>query len=375
MRRMLLGWVYVAMVACGDNEIANTPLPQAVDAGGPVLASPFWAAITFPDDPVAADIAAFLGKLGRSTYWTDVMREYGVGQGSLTVVHATAPAPDSDPTVKDFLAAHLKPLAPGWPAPEDDIVYVLYTPASSAFDCNSLAGYHSELQVDGRDIPYVVVPRCSYGLDPLEELAQVTTHELVEAATDPLWSRAPAYLNASNAAWQTYDNGGELADLCQRVPSAAYIDPELGHRVQRVWSNVEAAAGHDPCVPHPAGGTYFQAAPLALEPLVLTIRNTAVATPGLHIPIGTSRTVEIKLLADGETPPIAVSAQRFPGETVGGLPDDVVLSWDRTTGDAGETLHLSIGIAADSAGAGHEYVVITSQVGDVQHTWPVAIAN
>jgi hypothetical protein len=51
-------WLLVAVaVASGCfREASHPPLPEIVNAGGPVLASPRWAVITFDDDPLRADV-------------------------------------------------------------------------------------------------------------------------------------------------------------------------------------------------------------------------------------------------------------------------------------------------------------------------------
>jgi hypothetical protein len=51
--------------------------------------------------------------------------------------------------------------------------------------------------------------------------------------------------------------GDEVADLCDLLTSV-YEDPDAGFYAQRVWSNSAALAGTgDPCIPVPAGETFF----------------------------------------------------------------------------------------------------------------------
>src|SRR5262249_4292077 len=96
----------------------------------------------------------------------------------------------------------------------------------------------------------------------------------------------------------------EPADLCvhslSRLPS--------GNLVQRVWSNVAAAAGHDPCVPAPAE-TFFLAAPVLPE--WVKVRDDGgkeVTTTGLSLGVGEQKTLDIVLYSDGPTEPWSVFA-------------------------------------------------------------------
>jgi hypothetical protein len=163
--------------------------------------------------------------------------------------------------------------------------------------------------------------------------------------------------------------------MCDDNPT--YVDPALGHPVVRIWSNAQAEAGHDPCVPHPSGDVYFIAAPhldeIALDNLFGIANSAPIVTPGLQIPIGTQRTIDVHLLSDQSTAQMSVSAIEWPADASVAL-SDLDLSWDRTTGTNGDTLHLTITALGDSAGLGHEFFYIQSQLGDATHTWPVAVA-
>ena len=374
-----------AILATGCTfEADHTPLPQVVDSGGPVLASPRWAVITFPGDPLASDINAFLTSLGTSSYWNTAVGQYGVGAASEVAVPVsdTAPATIDDAGIQQYLSAHLSPLASGWPAPDANTVYVLYYPDATtvATTCTaSLAAYHSSFIFGTMPVSYAVIPRCGvqYNQDPLDELTALSSHELAESATDPQFPSSPAYATASDYGWQSLFGGGEIADLCQYLPGSVLVEPQLGYLVERVWSNTEAAAGHDPCVPQPDGDIFFDAAPETTDTVTLSFTKDLpdVTTPGLYIPVHSTRTVDVQLFSDGPTDPIVVSASEQPIYAAAEQPADLSFSWDRTTGSNGDTLHLTITVDADSYGEGHEYFVITSQVGDLQEPWPVVIAN
>src|ERR1700689_2468553 len=172
MRIWLVGLVVVGS-GCGDNDFgegSHTPIPHILNIGGPVLTSPRWAAITFPDDPIASDIDAFLTELGASDYWTTATGGYGVGAASMFPVHVSdsPPVTIDDAGIQSYLNAHLDPVASGWPAPDANTVYAVYYPDTTtvAFvgaalcDADSAAAYHSsfELLSNGLQVSYAVIP-------------------------------------------------------------------------------------------------------------------------------------------------------------------------------------------------------------------------
>jgi hypothetical protein len=233
--------------------------------------------------------------------------EYDVGPATATPlrVNEAAPTTTDQSAIEGYLFSRLDPPSSGWPLPDGNTLYVLYYPSSTTISdggCTSFAGYHSCVQLsNGMCVPYAVLPRCGdLGLDPLDELTLVTTHELAEAATDPFVGAASAYSTASDFAWVERAQGGEIGDMCQYKPGNALLDPQLGNYVERMWSNVEAAAGHDPCVPHPDGDVYFNAAPAAEEMVTVSFPANfpAITTPGFHIPVHGSRTVDVELFSD-----------------------------------------------------------------------------
>lgn len=82
-----------------------------------------------------------------------------------------------------------------------------------------------------------------------------TSHEVIEAATDPFPRTAPAFHTpaSSHSGWAAV--GGELADLCSE-PSLYTMEGGFGF--QRVWSNrVAIGRMNDPCVPAPPSSPYY----------------------------------------------------------------------------------------------------------------------
>lgn len=347
-----------------------------------MLTAPRWVIVTFPGDPVADDIHQFAHQLATSSYWSAAVGEYGVGPASVVDLPVTdaPPAMTDDSAIQTYLVDHLTPPAPGWPMPAENTVFVLIYPAGTTIPplCTSALGYHSQAFLGrGKPFAYAVIPRCpDFGENALDFVTQVASHELAEAATDPLAFSMPAYRDASDIAWQSVGGGGEVGDMCAFAPGSVWRDPELGYVLQRIWSNAEAAAGHDPCVPHPSGDVYFQAAPDATDALTLHFSDGTpdTTTTGLQIPLHGTREVDVHLFSDGPTAPMTVWAAEWPFLPVADTPD-LLLSWDRTSGENGDTLHLTVVVAADHAGKGHEYFTVYAQVGDLVHQWPVVVAN
>src|SRR5207249_3243673 len=99
--------------------------------------------------------------------------------------------------------------------------------------------------------PYAVVPACSSGANALAYVEVGASHELIEAATDPLPLTDPewALIDPANP-WTVL--AGEVADFCEIV---SYVQ-DSGYVLQRSWSNAAARAGTDPCVPAPSRPFY-----------------------------------------------------------------------------------------------------------------------
>src|SRR4051812_38418953 len=97
----------VALVSGCFSEASHEPPPQAVTAGGPVLARPTVVPVFWSNDHLfQGEIEAFLQKLARSPYRATVTSEYGVG--SLTIaptVVTSDPVPPSESALSTWLEA------------------------------------------------------------------------------------------------------------------------------------------------------------------------------------------------------------------------------------------------------------------------------
>ena len=256
------------VAGCGDDGPgAPARLPRVSDVGGPKLTHPQLVPIFFSADPDVETLTNFSRWVVTSSWFDEVGAEYGIGTGSvLGVVHKPVPAPDAitDTQIVDLLYLGLAdgslPKAPAGGAGE--VLYVFHFPSHTvvtSFDdksCDVFSGYHGSARRNGVELAYAVVASCfdfSPSLTEVESRELITSHELIEAATDPFPSNQPGFrLRDPTSSW--FALGGEVGDLCEGTKASIWR--EAGFVAQRSWSNAAAAAG-DPCVPSPAGGRYY----------------------------------------------------------------------------------------------------------------------
>jgi hypothetical protein len=268
-----------------------------------------------PDAPTRAQLDGFTKDLVSSGYF-DAAGQYGVGKGSFTGSHD-----------RSLLCAPLQPIAgnaelveieawvtcevgfnplpvpgvfpalTGVPKADDDSLYVVYLPRSVTIvdgGCDQLSAYHFFGAVPDIDIEIVVpVPRsqtfafavvptgCATGSTPeqiLNKITKAASHEIIEAATDPLvatgWINNSIVADDDDGFFETlvksFSNlstdlkAGEAGDICDEngthkdapafqhptlpIPIPA-SDPSLGASflVAPYWSNQHGACA--PFVP------------------------------------------------------------------------------------------------------------------------------
>ncbi|HEY2513073.1 MAG TPA: hypothetical protein VGI39_19530 [Polyangiaceae bacterium] len=271
-------------------EAKHTPLPVLLDQGGPVLTAPEVVTITFPNDPYVSTLEAFGATATNNAWWDAVRAGYcetgsktacvGDGPPGTSVRIPTAPGDsyedtnDGSPsTLQAYIASLLTSGA--LPAPTAQSILLFYFPGTTALafqglaNCTDFGGYHNSMTYQGAPLAFVVVSEClaPEGSD-LSETGHLTfgaSHEIIEASTDPFITATTAgfYLNFDDPTILAWNDlaGGEVADMCQDLTQLHQDEAsEGGFSVQRSWSNTEAAAGHDPCVPS-SGHSYFNVAP------------------------------------------------------------------------------------------------------------------
>jgi hypothetical protein len=363
--------------ASGDGGFvvaAHPPPPQVTPSGGPVIANPKIVPVSFPMDPLAGDIDVFSAAFASTTYWGDVVAEYGIAPAKpLAPIHVTTPvgATIDDSAIKTWLASQLDGTHPEWPAPDKDTVYVLYYPPGTTVtsygmtSCVGFHGYHSDAQVGSKYVTYAVVSRCASipeaNVTGIQYVSAVASHEVVEALTDPLPDVNPAYSGPDNdhLAW-ALALGGELGDMCALQGEVFFMPPDFPYTVQRIWSNAAAKAGKDPCVPAYSGvNPFVEAVPVTTDKVLYDYYGSIGATKGVHVPLGQTKTIELDLISSAPTPgPFTVSV----GEG-GTTTPNVTLTLDKNKGSNGDKLQLTIAPHATNQVYGGELVLIRATLG------------
>jgi hypothetical protein len=350
--------------------------PQVQDFGGLVLDAPNVVPIFFQNDPVQTDVETFLTQLAASTFWTSTTSEYKVGPLTVAksiVVTDTPPQTITSAQIEAFLDGYLDGTHTEFPAITPNNIYVVFYPSATTIQdnvvgtgCVSYGGYHDEsMNASKQSFVYAVMPRCStFGyLNGLDALTGPLSHEIEEAATDPHPQTATAYAAADqdHMVWNIAPLG-ELGDMCAYEPQS--FQKLVGnYMVQRLWSNVAAKAGHDPCAPA-LSAPYHNAAPVLTDTVILDYYGQKVSTKGVQIAVGTSKTIDVQLFSDAPTADWSVSAVDATYGT--NQPKQLDFSWDAQTGNNGDTLHMTITRLANGPHNGTEFYIYASRD---QKTW------
>ena len=391
-------WLFALAAACGDNEpvppgrdaaptfaeSAHGPAPQVIDVGGPVLTAPKTQPIFFTGDTdMQTQIETFDAMLTDSQYWQTTTNEYGVGTIiALPTIVVTDPAPTSTAALEAMLASKLDGThtAEGWPAAIDDqTIFSVFLPAGVVVhdpdgdSCDSYGAFHDEaMGAHGESIVYALMPRCDYGNPLVDDLTASYSHELIEAATDPLVETDVAYGDSDPDNYvMAFTPGAEVGDYCEYL-DAAYIRPFGGFEVQRTWSNAASLAGKNPCVP--STGAYIAAVPMFTDQEKVTdYYGGTVMTRGVEIAAHASAEVDIQMISDHPTDDFtvdAVDSAVFYGES-----PELTFAWDKTTGKNGEVLKLTITRARAGQLPGSEFFLEAKNGTDVVSQWWGYVAN
>ena len=399
-------FIPLALAACGaqtDTPVTPTvdappafaeadhPVPpQMVKMTGGVLTAPKVVPIFFQkDSAVQTQIEAFANAMVGSTYWSAMGSEYGVGALSVgATIVSTDAAPTSDTALVTWLQGHFNGQN-GWPSePDPQTIYSVFLPAGATFTtqfgnaCESFGAYHDEAAQTGsnKSIVYALMPRCPgmTDADTFDVLTMSTSHEWIEAATDPNVETTPAYgdVDPAHYVW-AYTPGAEVGDMCEYV-DAAYQRLVGNYMVQRSWSNAAAMAGHDPCVPapDPATSPFHGVAPVLddSQPLPSLYGSGNVTTKGIQITRGGAKTIEVDLYSDSPTDEWTVEAIDLA--TFYGSPAELTFQWDKTSGTNGDKLHLTISrVAAGTQMPGSEFVLQSKDSKGTVAQWWGFVAN
>jgi hypothetical protein len=290
-------------------EAKHGPLPTMTNYGGAILAAPQVITFTFSTTPSATALQSFGQTITQSAWFATVTKDYCTADGGTCIqpgpaglaVDITAAAASTyvdtlgqgtatgGTDLEQFMNQQISAAvaANTIPAPGANSLYAFYFPPTStiwmgavnqgAQSCQGFGGYHSSMTyTDGKTpIVYAILPDCPSG-DPTYDLEGVTiaaSHEIAEATTDPNPGGVPTWyldqplsLDAGitvpqfrNDPWATSSQFGEIGDNCESIPLSYWPLDDAGTIVQRIWSTSAAAQGHNPCVPVPAGESYYNA--------------------------------------------------------------------------------------------------------------------
>jgi hypothetical protein len=378
---------------------SHPPMPQVESGGGPVVVAPNYIPILYPGDTYEPQIESFTMEIGQSTYWSTIVTQYGVEPATMgtPVILTSANEPIASGTISDSdIQTWLQNAVDSGPlvgTNSSNTIYALYFPSGVTItlpedgtvvtSCEQFGGYHNSTTDPTTEnaIVYAVIPRCGtfetaggQMLAGIDAITGPASHEYIEAATDPLpETGTPAYVqpDLNDIIWEFVLGGGEIMDMCAQNPGAFYVPSDLPFTVQRGWSNSAAAASHDPCEPELPGEVYFNS--IAVFPNILvTAGGQSLNTDAVSLTVGGSTTVPVDLYSEGPTSgPWTVQA--LDAQTLQGGPAALSFTWDSTSGENGQVLHLTI-TANSMPSQGIDGVVIVSQLGEQASLWVGMVA-
>ena len=242
--------------------------------GSVVQSAPEVWTVVWPGDPYVARIEPFISWMLASDYWTGSLKEYGIGAGkSMGVITLPNPAP-ANITTKDLTDLVAMLVSTGQvPNPTINTNIAFFVPTNTIVSYGGgqscvgggFGGFHDDT---GGKTPLVfsVIDECD---DPggkiFDGITQVASHELAEAASDPVGGNGfhgPQPLT-------------EIGDLCNFTQQLSFDVPANGSQpaerywVQRYYSFATAKKGNeDPCLPVPYPRPFFN---VTTDPPVMTI--------------------------------------------------------------------------------------------------------
>lgn len=125
------------------------------------------------------------------------------------------------------------------PRPDQNTVYMTHfskdiqISIEGMTSCFAFGGYHYAFKSEKYgDIFYGVMPECSFNGGGFDSITFVSSHELIEAVTDPFPTpgSSPAYPQAWNAV-----DGNEIADIC--ATQTVFKTPKADYTISMEWSN------------------------------------------------------------------------------------------------------------------------------------------
>jgi hypothetical protein len=161
--------------------------------------------------------------------------------------------------------------------------------------------------------------------------------------------------------------------MCTYDPDAFFKPTDVGFMVQRTWSNAAAKAHHDPCVPA-SGAPYFNSVPVLTDDVSIDLYTGRTKTKGIAIPVGKSKTIDVKLFSDKDTNGAWDVAAYDVAQYMGGAAS-LKFSFDKKTGVNGEVLRLTITRLTAGDIGGSEFMIVSSLGRQQQKIWFGYVGN
>jgi hypothetical protein len=351
----------------------HQPLMQIPDQGGPRIHHPALVTITFAGDSRRAELEAYARWIVGSNWLLTTGASYGVGAGTIAgavVRTETPPATITDVQIENFIATGI--LDGSIPTPSTgiaDAIYIIYYPATTSISgrcgtmiiqsCTQFIGDHEGAHAMGLDFAYAVMPDCGHGIGEVEI---ALSHEIIEAASDPISRTNPAYElnNDVNDPWFLYmgcevENG----DLCELSPATTY---ESGHVAQRIWSNAAAAAGADPCVPADPAMPYFNV--------------TATPTTVQHVAPGASIDYQLQGWSTAPVPTWSITTRVLGVPFNENPPTALTASLSAHTLNNGQTATLHVSVSPLALSGSSAAIEVTSALSAMDyHQWVLGVTT
>eukprot|EP01124_Arcella_intermedia_P022512 TRINITY_DN3368_c0_g1_i1.p1 TRINITY_DN3368_c0_g1~~TRINITY_DN3368_c0_g1_i1.p1 ORF type:complete len:284 (+),score=-4.51 TRINITY_DN3368_c0_g1_i1:22-873(+) len=244
------------------NPSTGTNLQGVHDFGGPVLKHTkvvpiYWnSAVPF----ISEYTTLYKYSLHKRTRWLRGLFQYGeISHGTVHSNFVDNQPVGAEPVTNEEIQEYLIYLILNKKVeqPDENTYYALHFPGDLVVtsgigdSCTDWCAYHSSFIWAGRAIVYGVVPYCPMcGGSPLDAQLNSASHELVEAMTNPLVGNAPSV--GPPLAWESL-TAGEVADLCDNLPSCIVEVDDVPLSLAPFWSNCEnsciCGSSHRKC-PH-----------------------------------------------------------------------------------------------------------------------------
>ena len=256
----------------------HAPWPLLVYDGGPVLSDLQLVTIVTAGDPLAGPLLSFGNAFGTGQWIKEVGAEYGVGAIDQSVTF-TGPGIDAGPdggisSGQAFAYIAVQIDAGLVPPPNGQTVYVLFLPPDLAFT-NTTAPAVREAYPSGRSTGDNAILAERLGAlayeSQIDRMTKQASGEIINAAIDPLntsWGSGPiADPPWSGSTFSAIPFSGPTTPCNGTSIFEAIDDAGVdGFAYLRVFSNVAAQRGGDPCLPSVAPPYYGVSTPQSWYP-------------------------------------------------------------------------------------------------------------